>query len=84
MKQLEKEKEITSIYRQAILVVHKNKRKSKVKEFFNILFHTNDDLPIEITAPEVIKLLNLELVEENNHIKIVKDSIAVLQMYLNK
>ena len=84
MKQLAKEKEAISIYKEAIMVIHKNKKKSPVRDFFGRLIHANDDLPIEITANEVLDLLNLELVEETKHVKIVEDSIAILQTYLNK
>ena len=84
IKQLEKEKEAISIYRTAILAVHKNKQKAKVKEFFSMLIHANNNLPIKITVPELIEHLNIELAEENNHVKIVEDSIAILQLCSNK
>ena len=84
IKQLEKEKEAISIYRTAILAVHKNKQRAKVKEFFNMLIHANDNLPIKITVSELTEHLNIELAEENNHVKLVEDSIAILQIYSNK
>ena len=84
IKQLEKEKEAISIYRTAILAVRKNKQNTKVKEFFNMLIHANDNLPIQITISELIERLNIELAEENNHVKLVEDSIAILQIYSKK
>jgi bacterioferritin (cytochrome b1) len=84
MKQSGKEKEAISIYRAAILAVHKNKQKAKVKGFFNMLIHANDNLPIKITVSELIEHLNIELAEENNHVKLVEDSIAMLQIYSNE
>ncbi|MFC1915483.1 hypothetical protein ACFLW4_02170 [Chloroflexota bacterium] len=64
--------------------VHKNNRKSKVREFFGELVYIKNDSLVYITAIELMKQLNLELIKENNHVRFIKDSIVILQKLMNK
>ena len=84
-KQLEKEKFALETYKEAKNIALRNQKKVKVSEFFGKFLHIKDTEKEEIiTADEVINTLDYLITDETNHIRVVEDSIATLNMLMSK
>jgi len=84
-KQLDKEKLALETYRNAMKIAQKNQKKVKVGGFFHS-FNKKDDISEDgiLTADEIINVLSRIIMEEERHIRLVKDSIATLDMHMSR
>ena len=83
--QLEKEKKALELYKHAKLVATKSTRKIKAQDFFGRLIRLEQELPQGVVeVDEIIRLLDREIIDESNHIRMVKNSIATLDMLMSK
>ena len=83
--QLGKEKEALSLYQEAKRVAEKNKVEVKVRDFFGRLIRMEDELPYDVVnASDVISTLERIIVDETHHIRLIHNSIATLNMLMNK
>lgn len=83
--QLEKEKEVLELYKHAKLVATKSTRKIKAQDFFGRLIRLERELPQDVVeVDEITRLLDRQIIDESNHIKMVKDSIATLDMLMKE
>jgi len=83
--QLKKEKLALSLCQEAKRVAEKNKVKVQVKDFFGRLIRMEDELPYDVVnASDVISTLDRIIIDEQHHIKLVHNSIATLNMLMNK
>ncbi len=83
--QLGKEKEALSLYQEAKRVVERNKVKVQVRDFFGRLIRMEDELPYDVVnIDDVFSTLDRIIIDEQRHIKLVHDSIATLNMFMNK
>ena len=82
--QLKKEEAALSFYKEARLVASRNKETVKGQDFFGRLIRMRNELAEDIvTADEIFGLLDRVIIDENQHIRLVKDSIATLSMLMN-
>ena len=83
--QLKKEKLALSLCQEAKRVAEKNKVKVQVKDFFGRLIRMEDELPYDVVnISDVISTLDRIIIDEQRHIKLVHNSIATLNMLMNK
>jgi bacterioferritin (cytochrome b1) len=83
--QLEKEKEALSLYQEAKRVAEKNKVKVQVRDFFGRLIRMEDELPYDVVnIDDVFSTLDRIIIDETHHIRLIHDSIATLNMLMNK
>jgi len=83
--QLDKEKLVLSLFQQAKHLAEQNRVKVKVKDFFGRLIRMEAELPIDVVnINDVISILNRIIIDEKKHIRLVEDSIATLNMLMNK
>jgi rubrerythrin len=83
--QLGKEKEALSLYQEAKRVAEKNKVKVQVRDFFGRLIRMEDELPYDVVnIDDVFSTLDRIIIDETHHIKLVHNSIATLNMLMNK
>lgn len=84
-KQLEKENLARDIYRDAKKVVMNNRTTIRGREFFGRTFRVKSGIDEDvITADEIIYTLDHLIMDEERHARIVKDSIATLNMLMKK
>ncbi len=84
-KQLEKENLVRDIYREAKKVAMNNKTTIRGREFFGKTFRVRSGIDEDvITADEIINTLDRVIMDEERHARIVKDSIATLNMLMKK
>ena len=85
LKQLDKEKAVISLYKEARQVAKQNTIKVQVRDFFGRQIRMKDELPVDIVnASNVINTLDRHAAEEVIHVRLAEDSIATLNMYMNK
>jgi bacterioferritin (cytochrome b1) len=83
--QLKKEKLALSLCQEAKREAEKNKVKVQVRDFFGRLIRMEDELPYDVVnASDVISTLDRIIIDEQRHIKLVHNSIATLNMLMNK
>ncbi|MBA7633215.1 hypothetical protein ES703_40777 [subsurface metagenome] len=83
--QLEKEHKVLSLYKEASLVATKNKKVVKTEDFFGKLIIMVKGLPVDvINVDDIITMLDRVIIDEGRHIRLVKDSLATLNMLMNK
>jgi bacterioferritin (cytochrome b1) len=83
--QLKKEKVALSLCQEAKRVAERNKVKVKVRDFLGRLIRVEDELPYDVlNASDVISTLERMIIDETHHIRLVHDSIATLNMFMNK
>ena len=85
VQQLGKEKLALSLCQQAKHLAEQNRAKVKVKDFFGRLIRMQDELPIDVVnINDVISVLDRIIIDEKKHIRLVEDSIATLNVLMNK
>ena len=83
--QLEKETEVLSLYKEARLVATKNKKVVKTDDFFGKLIIMVKGLPVDvINVDDIITMLDRVIIDEGRHIRLVKDSLATLNMLMSQ
>jgi bacterioferritin (cytochrome b1) len=83
--QLEKEHIAASLYKEAKLVATRNKKKIKVQDFFGRLIRMREELAEDVVSvDDIIEIFDRGIIDENRHIRLVKDSLATLNMLMNK
>ena len=85
VQQLDKEKLALLLFQQAKHLAEQNRVKVKVKDFFGRLIRMQDELPVDVVnINDVISVLDHIIIDEKKHIRLVEDSIATLNMLMNK
>ena len=83
--QLEKEKTALSLYQEAMRIAERNKAKVQVRDFLGRLIRMEDELPIDVVnVNDILGTLERIATDEKHHIKLVHNSIATLDMHMNK
>lgn len=83
--QLRKEKEVLALFIEAKRFVEQYKVKTKVEDFLQRLIDMGWELPKQIIlAKDLMAMLDREIAEERNHIKLVEDAIATLEMLTSR
>ena len=83
--QLEKEKEIVSLYKTVKEVVRQNRVKRKIESRLARFFKEYGEFPERfIDADDIIKSLDRHIAQEERHARLVGDSIHTFKMLMNK
>ena len=83
--QLEKEKTALSLCQEAMRIAERNKVKVQVRDFLGRLIRMEDELPIDVVnVNDILGTLERIATDEKHHIKLVHNSIATLNMLMNK
>ncbi len=85
-RQLGKEREVLSIFEQAKRIVEQNSVKVKAGGLFRRLIIGLKDEPPEriIYVPEIMSIVEREIMEEKGHVRLVEDSIATIKALKKK
>ena len=83
--QLEKEKLAVSMYQEAKRVTERNRAKVEARDFLGRLIRMEDELPMDVVnINDVLGTLERIITDEQNHVKLVHNSLATLNMLMNK
>ena len=83
--QLEKENIALSLCQEAMRIAERNKVKVQVRDFLGRLIRMEDELPIDVVnVDDVLGTLERIATDEKRHIKLAHNSIATLDMHMNK
>lgn len=83
--QLSREKAARLLYLEAKHVIERNTEKVTVRDLFGRFVKMEDSLPIDVVdIIDILDHVERLIIDERDHIKIVEDSIATLEMLMNK
>jgi bacterioferritin (cytochrome b1) len=83
--QLNKEEVAKSVYEEAKHIALTNVKRIPAKEIFDNSVLVVDDLPVGVVVPkEITSVLDRIIMDEQDHIRRVEDSIATLEILTNK
>ena len=85
--QLEKEREVASVYKKIRQVVRQNRMKVKVNGLLAKFHEAYGELPERaknINANDIISMLDRHIAEEERHAKLLEDAIYTFKMLMNK
>jgi len=72
-------------YREAKKIVLDNKKKVRTRELFGKIIRVKDGVGEDIiTADEIVNTLDRLILDEERHARLVKDSMATINMYLKR